>query len=116
VKAWLRRGAVVLLIWGLMNAVLAAVLVFFAGETKALELELYWASTGMLLILAAIVFVPDAEAHHRQTSATAGAPALAFAAACLFGGLAWVFGRYLAFLALPPLAFCVGRWRLERQQ
>jgi Flp pilus assembly protein TadB len=42
-----------------------------------------------------------------------GAPATAFAAACLIGGLAWVFGVVLAYLALPLIAFVLARWRVE---
>ena len=105
-------------IWGAMNAVLAAVLFVFVAHDDLQERIIYWSAVAILVVTsAALLLVP------RRPSVSApvpgggqarnGAPAAAFAAACLVGGFAWVFGVYVAYLALPLLAFCVSRWRVE---
>lgn len=118
-------AARVVVIWALLNAALAAILVFFTGESHTQQLALYWASVGVLLLTALVVAVfvradrlvqprpPVSPAAVAAPSAASGAPALAFALACLAGGMAWVWGTYLAYFAAAPLAFCLARWRAE---
>jgi hypothetical protein len=110
------RAALPVVVWTGFNAILAVILVLFTSHSKAIELALYWSSVGLLVVLAGVVLVPDRRRGRQSVagaSAVTGAPAVALAGACLFGGLAWVFGTYLAYFAVPPLAFCVGRWRTE---
>lgn len=100
-------------LWALINACLAGLLIAFWGPTAVWRLAMYWAAVTIVILFGLAVLRPRRP--HRSPAAGTGAPSLALALACLVGGLAWVFGVYLAYFALPLLAFCVGRWRLERQ-
>lgn len=106
------RGAHILWAWAAINAALAGVLVGFGGPTSDFRIPLYWGSVGLLTLAGAAALLraprPPAKKH------ASGAPSLAFAGACFFGGLAWVFGPYLAYFALPLLALGAGRWRQDR--
>jgi hypothetical protein len=118
VSRFVGRGAVVVAIWAGLNGVLAALLFVFSAKTSGQERTFYWAAVAVLaLTSAALLAVPrttsvSAPSHHGG-QARNGAPAAAFAAACLAGGLAWVFGVFVAYLALPLIAFCLARWRVE---
>lgn len=113
---FVRRGASVVVIWAALNAVLAGVLFIFTSKSITQELAFYWAAVGILLLTALAVFaVPrrPIDAERGRAQPYNGAPAAAFAAACLIGGMAWVFGLFVAYFALPLIAFCLARWRVE---
>lgn len=115
---FVHRGTVVVVIWAGLNSVLAGLLFVFSSHSDVQERAFYWAAVGILLLTSlALLLLP------RTRSVTAppegggqarnGAPAAAFAAACLVGGMAWVFGVFIAYFALPLIAFCLARWRVE---
>lgn len=111
-------GASVILVWATLNAVLAAILFYFSSASIWQERAFYWAAVAILLLTSAAVLLAPRRPSRtapaaRGGQARNGAPAAAFAAACLAGGFAWVFGVYIAYFALPPLAFCLARWRVE---
>ncbi|MCU4183114.1 hypothetical protein K6U06_01985 [Acidiferrimicrobium sp. IK] len=108
------RGAVgVILLWASFNAVLSAVLIYFNSRIKALEMGSDWGAVGILLVTSAIFALPLRAATQprgaARQGADSGAPALAFAGACLLGGMAWVLGAWLAYPAVPLLVFCARR-------
>lgn len=109
------KDAAVAGLWAGINAVLAGMLIAFWGPTAVWRLAMYWAAVAIVVLFGLAVLRPRPHRPHRSPAGGTGAPSLALALACLVGGLAWVFGVYLAYFALPLLAFCVGRWRLERQ-
>lgn len=112
------RGAVVVVVWAGLNAFLASLLFIFTAHDDVLERAFYWAAVGILVITSTLLLVLPP---HRPRAAPVpgggrsanGATATAFAAACLVGGLAWVFGLFLAYFALPLVAFILARWRVE---
>jgi hypothetical protein len=109
---------VVVAVWAALNAVNAGVLFAFSSRVSVQERAVYWAAVGLLAVTSALVLLVP---RHRARSAPVpsggraanGAPAAAFAAACLVGGLAWVFGVFIAYFALPLIAFILARWRVE---
>lgn len=115
-----RTGAGVVAAWAAGNAALTVMLVLYGGPTLAARSVVYGAASGLVLVAAVVVLgfrrgrVPRPDAYLQETEPQAdppsGAPALAAAGACLVGGLAWVFGVYLAYLAAPLLAYAVGKW------
>ena len=112
------RGVLPVLIWTGLNAGLAALLFVFTAHDDVLERAFYWASVGVLVITSSLLFLlPRRPSRSAPVpgggQAANGAPATAFAAACLIGGLAWVFGVFLAYFALPLIAFVLARWRVE---
>jgi hypothetical protein len=101
-----------------MNAVLAGLLFVFSARDEAQARAFYWAAVAILVTTsAALLLVPRGPSRLAPTPgggrSANGAPATAFAAVCLIGGLAWVFGVYLAYFALPLVAFILARWRVE---
>ena len=112
------RGAVVVAIWAGINGVLAALLFIFSAHDDVLERAFYWAAVAILVVTSSLLLVVPRR-HPRSAPlpgggrAANGAPATAFAAACLIGGLAWVFGVFIAYVALPLVAFILARWRVE---
>lgn len=117
-RRFVGRGAVVVAIWAAINAFLASLLFIFTAHDDVLERAFYWAAVGILVVTSSLLLVVP---HHRPRSAPVpgggqaanGAPAAAFAAACLIGGMAWVFGVFIAYFALPLVAFILARWRVE---
>lgn len=113
------RGALVVGIWTLINLVIVSWHFAFSAYSKMQELILGWSMVGLLLIVTLVVLLfPASPRRPVGTPPGAGrsrngAPAAAFAVACLAGGLAWVFGVFVAYLALPLVGFCLARWRVE---
>lgn len=111
-----RTGAAVVAAWAAVNAALTVMLVLYGGPTLAARSIVYGAACALLLFAALAVLwfrrrqVPRLADHEPDSEPPSGAPALAAAGACLAGGLAWVFGVYLAYLAAPLLAYAVGKW------
>src|SRR5579884_1415497 len=109
------KAAAVVAFWTLLNIGLAAGHEAFGGSAKAVETGVFWGTVGLLILWVYAV----ARSDHRETrpkgAPVSGAPALAFAGACLAGALAWVFGPYFAYFAAPLLAYCAGRFRAERK-
>lgn len=109
----------VLLVWGAINAAVATVLFAFGSRTSLQERAMYFSSAGLIELLALVFLVfpsrPRADVGGPRGGGQVrnGAPAAALAAACLAGGLAWVFGVFMAYFALPLVAFCLARWRAE---
>ena len=114
-----KRGALVVGIWMLINLVVVSWHFAFNAYSRLQELILGWSMVGLLLIVTvAVLAFPSRPRTPVATPPGAGrsrngAVAPAFAAACLAGGLAWVFGVFVAYLALPLVAFCLARWRVE---
>lgn len=112
------RGALVVLIWAAMNAILLVIHYAFPSNLSAQERWVYYGAVTILVAFSVALFLVRP---HRARSAPVpsggqpanGAPAAAFAVACMMGGLAWVFGVFLAYLALPLLAFALARLRVE---
>lgn len=101
-----------------MNATLAFIHFGFPSNLSPQERWVYFGAVGILIAFSsALLFLP----HHRARSTPVpgggqtanGAPAAAFAVACMMGGLAWVFGVFIAYLALPLIAFVLSRFRVE---
>lgn len=115
------RGAVVVAIWAGLNAILAALLFIFSARASVQERAFYWGAVAILVLTSTGLLVvprsrPVSAPSQHGGQARNGAPAAAFAAACLVGGMAWVFGVFVAYLALPLIAFCLARWRVEWEQ
>jgi len=118
VSRFVGRGAVVVTVWAGLNSVLAGLLFVFSAHDDVQERSFYWAAVAILLITALMLFaVPRRSPRSAPVpgggQSANGAPAAAFAAACLIGGLAWVFGVFLAYFALPLIGFVLARWRVE---
>lgn len=112
------RGAVVVTVWATLNGVLAGLLFVFSAHASVYERAIYWGAVAILVLLSSfLLLVPRHRARSEPVPSGGrsanGAPATAFAAACLVGGMAWVFGVFVAYLALPLLAFVLARWRVE---
>ncbi len=112
------RGAVVAAIWAGINAFLAALLFIFSAHDDVLERAFYWSAVGIVVAVSTLLLVvprrrPRSAPIPGGGQAAHGAPATAFAAACLIGGLAWVSGVFIAYFALPLVAFILARWRVE---
>jgi hypothetical protein len=105
--------------WALMNLALVIVLIVYGGGTFASRLVLYALSV-VIVATVAVAMAISLRRHGRRppTPATirSGAPALALASACLAGALAWVFGLWLSYLALPLVGFCIARLRADRRR
>jgi hypothetical protein len=113
-----RRGASVVAIWAGLNALLAALLFVFSAHDELQERAFYWSAVAILVVTSAVLFLaPTRPVRSAPTPgggrSANGAPSASFAAACLVGGLAWVFGVFLAYFALPLVAFVLARWRVE---
>lgn len=113
------RGAQIVGIWMLINLVIVSWHFAFNAYSRLQELILGWSMVGLLLLVTLVVLLfprrprlpvgtPPGAGRSRN-----GAPAAAFAVACLAGGFAWVFGVFVAYFALPLVAFCLARWRVE---
>lgn len=119
-----RSGAgKVVLAWGVANALLATGLFAFVNHEP--EKPIFYSSAALVVIAAVIFGVSWGRRPQRREAQEgpeglppdrSGGPALAFAAACLAGALAWVFGVWLAYLAIAPLAYCVTALRAERKR
>lgn len=113
------RGAQIVFIWMLINLVIVSWHFAFNAYSRLQELILGWSMVGLLGVATlAILLVPRRPRRPVGTPPGAGrarngAPAAAMAVACLAGGLAWVFGVFVAYFALPLVAFCLARWRVE---
>jgi hypothetical protein len=105
--------------WALMNTVLVIVLVIYGGGTFASRLVLYALSV-VIVAMVAVAMVISLRRQGRRPSkpvtVRSGAPALALASACLAGALAWVFGLWMSYLALPLVGFCIARFRADRRK
>lgn len=110
-----RTGAAVVAAWAAGNASLTVMLVVYGGPTLVWRAATYGAASLLVLLAGvAVLWFRRREAPRlTEAPASSGAPALAAAAACLVGGLAWVFGVYLAYLALPLLGYAFGKWLSE---
>lgn len=119
-SVFVRRGAVVCAIWGSLLAVNASFMFAFDATSVYQDHYIYWAcGVGFMALTTLAVFiapvkVPASTAPpHRGGRARNGAAAPAFAVACMLGGMAWVFGIYMVYIAVPLVFFCVARWRVE---
>jgi hypothetical protein len=101
--------------WAAGNAALTVMLVVYGGPTLGWRAVTYGASSLLALLAAlSLLWFRRREAPRlTEAPASSGAPALAAAAACLVGGLAWVFGVFLAYLAVPLLGYAFGKWIAE---
>jgi hypothetical protein len=119
VRRFVSRGAVVAAIWAALNGVLAALTFVFNSHSAVQQRAFYWAAVAIVAVLSALLlWLPRGRARSAAVPAGGGrsangAPATAFAAACFIGGMAWVFGVFVAYLAVPLLAFVAARWRVE---
>ncbi len=113
------RGAQIVGIWMLINLVIVSWHFAFNAYSELQELIIGWSMVGLLvLVTLAVLLFPRRPRRAVGTPPGAGrsrngAPAAAFAVACLAGGFAWVFGVFVAYFALPLIAFCLARWRVE---
>lgn len=110
-----RTGAAVVAAWAVGNAALTVMLLLYGGPTLEWRAVTYGAASLLVLLAAlAVLWVRRGDAPHlMEAPASSGAPALAAAAACMVGGLAWVFGVFLAYLAVPLLGYAFGKWISE---
>lgn len=107
----------VVLAWGVVLLALASGL--FAFGNHAPEKPIYYSSAGLVVLASAVFGARWGRMRHRPEAPPpdrSGGPALAFAAACLAGAFAWVFGIWVAYLAAPLLAYCVTALRAERKR
>ncbi|MBO0728028.1 MAG: hypothetical protein J2P57_02140 [Acidimicrobiaceae bacterium] len=112
-------AALVVGVWGAMNLVLTLVLFAFSSPTRGLALSIFSVSVAMLAVLAVLVATSTDRRIRRAAgtdAARSGAPGLAVAGAALAGGLAWIFGVWAAYFALPLLAYAVTKVAGERRQ
>ncbi|HET9076737.1 MAG TPA: hypothetical protein VFN68_07385 [Acidimicrobiales bacterium] len=113
------RGALVVGIWTVINLVVVSWHFAFPAVSQLQELIIAWSMVGLLVVVTATVLLFPSRTRQPVGAppgagrARNGAPAAAFAVACLAGGLAWVFGVFVAYFALPLVAFCLARWRVE---
>lgn len=110
-----RTGAAVVGAWAAGNAALTVMLVLYGGPTLAWRSITFGAASVLVLLagLAVLWFRRGDAPRLKEAPASSGGPALAAAAACLVGGLAWVFGVFLAYLAVPLLGYALGKWLAE---
>lgn len=119
-NAFVRRGAMVAAIWGGLLAINAAFMFAFHSSAAYQDHYIYWScGVGFMVVTTLAVFlaptrVPARTAPpHRGGRSRNGATAPAFALACMFAGMAWVWGIYLVYFSLPLVLFCLARWRVE---
>jgi hypothetical protein len=110
-----RSGAVVVAFWAALNLILTGVLAVYGGPTGTFRLALYGSGAVLVALIALIIVLPARGVRPAPTGEVSGGPAIAFGAACLAGGLAWVFGVYLAYLATPLVVYCFTKLRAERK-
>lgn len=117
---WIRRGALVCGIWTLLLVALAAAEFGFRSRSVYQQYTIWWAcGVGLMVLTTAVVLLwpvraPLPRQHaDRPGRAGNGAAAPAFAGACLIAGMAWVWGLYLLYFAMPLVVFCLARWRVE---
>jgi hypothetical protein len=104
----------VVAVWALENALLTLALVFWGGPTLVQRTWMFAAASLIIGLAALLMLVLRARYEPAvRRPPPSGAPALALAGAFLIGGLAWVFGVYLAYLAIPLLAYSVVKWRAD---
>jgi hypothetical protein len=124
-----RSGAGVVAAWAAGNGVLTAILVAYGGPTLDWRAGLFAGGSFLVLVAAGLVMVVrnrerserpgggenvgQADKDRTEPSLPSGGPAIAAAAAVFVGGFAWVFGVYLAYLAVPLLAYAFGKWWAE---
>lgn len=107
------RGGLVVVVWMLWLCVWAGVLYLFGGPTLDQRGPTYlFAILAVGATAVAVAFLPARRPHPAGVKRT-GAPALAVAAAFAIGGIGWVFGLFMAYFAVPLLAFALARWRDE---
>lgn len=117
-RRFFTRGVLVVIVWAAMNATLAFIHFGFPSNLSAQERWVYFGAVVILIgFSTALLFIPRHRARSAPTPSGGrsanGAVAPAFAVACMMGGLAWVFGVFLAYLALPLIAFVLSRFRVE---
>lgn len=116
---WKSTGALAVAIWMLINLVIVSWHFAFHAHSMTQQLIIAWSMVGLLAVATLIVLLFPRRPRRAVGAPPGGgrsgngAPASAFAAACLIGGLAWVFGVFMAYFALPLVAFCLARWRVE---
>lgn len=109
-----RTGAAVVAAWAAGNAALTVMLVLYGGPTLAWRSITFGSASVLVLLAGAALWFCRGEAPRlKEAPASSGGPALAAAAACLVGGLAWVFGVFLAYLAVPLMGYALGKWLAE---
>lgn len=107
--AWIVAG------WGLYNVWLAAIIVPFGPPTEFERLGIYLSSEIFTMATAIAVWRLRKRPGVQPGRITrSGGPALALALAVMFAAWAWVLGVYIAYFAVPLLAYAVGKWRSER--
>lgn len=114
-----RHAAAPVALWACFLGVLASILAAFPGPTEAFRMEIYFSSFGLIALVAAVVRFGRLRPHPLPPDGVVpatGAPSLAVAVIALLGGLAWVYGLYVAYFALPFVGFTIGRLRLERRR
>ncbi|HMC39098.1 MAG TPA: hypothetical protein VKI19_05505 [Acidimicrobiales bacterium] len=113
------RGVSVVAAWAVLNGVLASLLFVFDARDEDQERAFYLGAVAIVAVASiALFFRPSPQRPGGRLRGGDGGAAPAFAAACLIGGLAWVFGVFLAYFALPLLALVAGRlwaeWKASR--
>lgn len=119
-RLFLRRGAIVCAIWTFLLVITTTIQYGFGASSIGQEHDIWWGfgvgimTVVTLAVLLAPVKIPAKTAPPvggGQTRNGAAAPALA--AACMFAGMAWVWGIYLVYFSMPLVIFCLARWRAE---
>lgn len=103
----------VVALWGLFNAVLAAVLTGFVlggyGDSP-FDLEAYWSSVGLVLVVAAVIWLARRyrpwQRGWRQPAGTASV--ILFAVGVLLEWMGVAFGIWLIIIGAFPLALAIG--------
>lgn len=109
------RAAWVVAGWGLYNVWLASVIIPFGPPTMFERFGIYISSEVFVMAMALAVWrLRKRPSRQPGVTSRSGGPALALAAAVMFGAFAWVLGVYMAYFAMPLLAYAVGKWRAER--
>lgn len=107
------HGGLVALSWAGMLAVLAGVMYGFGGPTMIIRGPLDFWEVLIILFFAGVVAFWAGRPPRPKKAKVTGAPSMALAFAFLLCAIGWVFGLYMAYFAIPLLAFCISRWRAE---
>jgi uncharacterized BrkB/YihY/UPF0761 family membrane protein len=106
-----KRAAAVVAIWGVGNGLLTVALMLWGGPSLVQRSWMFGAATLIVGLTALLVLTLRARYEPPvRRPPPSGAPAVALAGAFLVGGLAWVFGSYLAYLAIPLLTYSAMKW------
>lgn len=117
---WFRRGAIICLGWMALLVNNASFQYAFHASSIYQEHDIWWGfGVGLMAITTAVVLLAPVKVPARPAPPQGGgrsrngAAAPAFAVACMFAGMAWVWGIFLVYLGMPLVIFCLARWRVE---